>query len=332
MKRVLRASMWVALLTCLGCRDESDVRVIRLAHALDQGHSVHVAMEHMAELVSEQSGGRLRIQIYPSEQLGSERETLELVQIGSVGMAKVSAAALEQFSAAYRVFGVPYLFRDRNHQLAVLDGDVGKEILRSGRDEFLLGLAYYDSGSRNFYTKTRVERPSDLEGLKIRVMNSRTAISMVDGLGAAATPLALGELYTALQQGVVDGAENNLPSFHLLRHYEVCKYYVLDAHTAVPDVVVIGASLYASLSSQEKQWLSHAVDASMVYQRQLWATSERESLAAIQKAGVTVVEPDLEAFQRVGERLQSAFRSDAALASLMDRVRAVNPVAQVLQP
>lgn len=332
MKRASWASMLVAFVVCLGCRDDSGVRVIRLAHALDQGHSVHVAMQRVADLVNEASGGRLRIQIYPSEQLGSERETLELVQIGSVGMTKVSAAALEQFSSDYKVFGVPYLFRDRNHQLAVLDGEVGKEILRSGQDKFLLGLAYYDSGSRNFYTKTKVERPADLEGLKIRVMNSKTAISMVDGLGAAATPLALGELYTALQQGVVDGAENNLPSFHRLRHYEVCRYYVLDAHTAVPDVMVIGASLYASLSAQERRWLDQAVEASVVYQRQLWAASERESLAAIRKAGVRVVEPDLEAFQRAGERLQSEFRDDPALASLMDRVRAVKPIAQVLQP
>ena len=200
--------------------------------------------------MAERSAGALRIEIHPSEQLGSERECLELLQIGSLGMTKVSAAVLEGFAPAFRVFSVPYLFRDDAHRWDALDGAVGGEILLAAGDERLRGLAYYDAGSRSFYTRDRpVRTPSDLRGLKIRTQESASALALVRAFGAAATPLAWGELYTALQQGVVDGAENNPPSFHLSGHYQVARYYTLDAHTAVPDVLLVSTGLWARLSS-----------------------------------------------------------------------------------
>ena len=205
-----------------GCKSDSNVRIIRLGHGLDVTHSVHQAMLQTDVYLNELSQGKMRLQIYPNQQLGSERECLELLQIGSLDMTKVSGAVLENFAPKLRIFGLPFLFDNKDHLFKVLDGTIGKELLKEGEEYWLKGVGFYDSGSRSFYTKERpVEQPEDLEGLKIRVQESVSAFDMVKQLGASPTPISWGELYTALQQGVVDVAENNLPSFYLSRHYEV---------------------------------------------------------------------------------------------------------------
>jgi tripartite ATP-independent transporter DctP family solute receptor len=309
-----------------GCTKTGEKRVIKLGHALDRSHSVHKAMDFMAERLRAISSGKMDIEIYPSEQLGAERELVELLQLGSVGMTKVSAAVMESFAPEYKLFSIPYLFRSRAHQFAVLDGPVGTQLLAAGTAFRLRGLAYYDSGSRSFYTKARpIEKPSDLAGMKIRVMASATSIKMVEALGGAATPIPFGELYTALAQGVVDGAENNPPSFYLSRHYEVCKHYALDEHSSIPDVLLVGTSTWSSLSPQEQSWLSQAAQASVAYQRKLWAESEQEALDAITKAGVKVYHPDKTPFQKQVEPLHAAYRKDPHMAGLMDKIGATQP-------
>ena len=242
------------------CGTESKKTLI-LAHGLDTKHSVHIAMEFMAQRASELSDGKLEIKLYPSQQLGTERQCLELLQIGSVDITKVSAAVMEGFAPVYKVLSVPYIFQNREHQSAVLAGPVGKQILATGDEFWLRGLCFYDSGSRSFYTKEKpILHPDDLEGMKIRVMSSPTSIEMVKLMGGAATPISWGELYTALQGGVVDGAENNPPSFYLSHHYEVCKYYSINEHTSIPDVVLISTHTWDKLNDQEKKWLNQAAD------------------------------------------------------------------------
>ena len=268
------------------------------------------------------SKGKLKLQIYPNQQLGSERQCLELLQIGSLDMTKVSAAVMENFSPDMKVFGLPFLFRDRAHTFSVLDGNIGKELLDGGQKYWLKGLGYYDAGSRSFYTKEKpVESPKDLEGLKIRVMESVTAMNMVSSLGGSPTPISYGELYTALQQGVVDGAENNPPSFYLSRHYEVCKFYSLNEHTTIPDVLIISTHLWESLSKEEQAWLQAAADASVKYQRELWAKSEMEALEAVKKAGVTVGKPDKSIFKNKGESIYESYKDDKEIYSLIKRIQ-----------
>ena len=263
------------LLFNLSCSSDKQQTIIKLAHGLDTNHSVHKAMVFMNELLEKESNGKMSIEIYANQQLGSERECLELLQIGSLDMTKVSTGVMENFAPKMRIFGLPYLFRNREHQFNVLDGVVGKELLENGKNFWLKGMGYYDAGSRSFYTKDKpVENPSDLEGLKIRVMESVTAINMVKKFGGSPTPISWGELYTSLQQGVVDGAENNPPSFYLSRHYEVCKFYSLDEHTALPDVLLISTHTWEKLSEQERVWLQKSVDESIKYQRKLWADAE----------------------------------------------------------
>lgn len=319
-------AVWLALsLLFAGCGGRGDVKIIKLAHGLDPQHSVHKGMVFLSQRLAEKSGGKLKVEIYPSGQLGSERECLELVQLGGLAMTKVSASVLEGFAPEFKVFGLPYLFRDDAHKTAVLDGAIGKEILAAPQAKFMRGLCYYDSGSRSFYTKRPIRTPEDLAGLKIRVQESPMAFALIRAFGASATPISFGELYTALQQGVVDGAENNPPSFHLARHYEVCKYYSLDEHTSVPDVVVVSTHFWNSLSAEEQRWLQEAADESAVYQRKLWDTSTAESLAAVEKAGVEIIRPDKAAFAAKVADLHKAAQADPVIGPLDRKIAEVRP-------
>ncbi len=312
----------VVTLTAFSCSDTSDVETIKLAHSLDVNHSVHKAMVKMGEDLAEISGGKMQLEIYPSQQLGTERECIELLQIGSLDMTKVSVGVMENFAPRMKVFGLPYLFRDRAHAFEVLDGPIGQELLDEGTKYWIKGMCYYDAGSRSFYTKDKpINSPEDLKGLKIRVMESVTAMDMVKSLGGSPTPISWGELYTSLQQGVVDGAENNPPSFYLSRHYEVCKYYSLDEHTVLPDVLIIGTHVWDRLSEQQKKWLQQAVDQSVSYQRELWAEAEKEALEEVQKAGVTVVRPDKSSFANDVEGVYEAYSKDDDMKDLINRIK-----------
>ena len=306
----------------ISCDKINTTRTIKLAHSLDVNHSVHKAMVKMGEDLAQISGGKMNLEIYPSQQLGTERECIELLQIGSLDMTKVSVGVMENFAPRMKVFGLPYLFRDRQHSFDVLDGPVGQELLDEGTKFWIKGLGYYDAGSRSFYTKDKpINTPKDLNGLKIRVMESVTAMDMVKGLGGSPTPISWGELYTSLQQGVVDGAENNPPSFYLSRHYEVCKYYSLDEHTALPDVLIIGTHIWNQLSTQEKEWLQQAVNKSIIYQRKLWAIAEKEALEEVQKAGVTIIRPDKTLFSSNVENVYSQYKDDKDMMSLIDQIK-----------
>lgn len=307
-----------------GCENVSGKKEIKLAHSLDITHSVHIAMEFMAERVAEKSDGKLTIDIYPSGQLGSEREALELLQIGSLGMTKVSAATMENFAPNFKVFSLPYIFKDKEHLFKVIDGEIGNKLLSQGKEFWLHGLTYYDAGSRSFYTvKKPVNTPDDIKGMKIRVMASQTAVNMIQAFGGSATPISWGELYTALQQGVVDGAENNPPSFYLSRHYEVAKSYTLDEHTMIPDVLLISDHVWEKLSPQEQQWIQEAADESAVLQRKLWAEAEAEALAAVKEAGVQIIIPDKEPFSEAVEPMYEQIKDQPEISSLLEQINAI---------
>ncbi|MGS2761043.1 TRAP transporter substrate-binding protein [Sinomicrobium sp. M5D2P9] len=304
------------------CQEAGKVKVIKLGHGLDASHPVHEAMTFMAKKLAEKSDGSMQIKIYPSQQLGTERECLELLQIGSLGMTKVSVGVLENFVSDYKLFGLPFLFRDKAHSHKVLDGEIGKQLLDASVQVRLKGVAFYDAGSRSFYTKKPVHTPEDLKGLKLRVMESQTAIDMVRNLGGSPTPISWGELYTALQQGIVDGAENNLPSFYLSHHYEVCKYYIVDEHTNLPDMLLISTAIWDSLSDQEKKWLEEAARESVVYERKIWEEAENHALEEIKKAGVEVIYPDKEPFREKVSIMYENFKKDEHLKEIIEAIQA----------
>lgn len=329
-------SFWFLSVVCLiwlllfaGCsspdNENDQTETVILAHAMHPSHPVSVAMEEMARNVENYSDGKLRLKIYPAGQLGGERKLLELVQIGMVGMTKVSAATLENIVPAARVFSLPYLFRDKEHALNVLDGDIGAELLEEGAPYQLKGIGYYDAGSRSIYTADRpVHTPEDLEGMKIRVMESVIAMELMQTLGGSPTPLSWGELYTAFQGGIVDGAENNPPSFFTSRHYEVCNFYTLNEHTTIPDMLVISTSVWEQLTDQQKEWLQRAVDESVEFQRELWRESEIESMEVFREEGVEIIEPDKELFREASQPLYDRIeQQEPGLYNWVERIRKI---------
>jgi tripartite ATP-independent transporter DctP family solute receptor len=306
------------------CKRITDTRTLKIAHSNDASHPVHQGMLYLAERVEEKSGGKLKINVYPSAQLGQERECIELLQIGSLAMTKSSAAVMEGFAPNFKVLSLPYIFKNKDHQFKVLDGEIGRELMTEGEKYWLRGLTFYDAGSRSFYTKDKpVENPSDLDGKKIRVMPSNTAINMVEELGGSPTPISYGELYTALEQGVVDAAENNPPSFFFSRHYEVCKFYSLNEHTSIPDILLISTIVWNSLDEQEQQWLQEAAFESAEHQRKLWAQAEKESLDAVKAAGVEITYPDKSIFADKVEPMYEQYRDEPEVYQLIERIQAV---------
>ena len=227
-------------------------------------------------------------------------------------------------SDSYEVLSIPYLFRDKAHLFQVLEGEVGQYLLDSGSEYWLSGLCFYDAGSRSFYTKDQpIRSPDDLKGLKIRVMNNEMSIKMVNALGGSATPLAFGEVYTAIQQGVVDGAENNPPSLVSSNHYEVCGYYTLDEHLAVPDVVIVSTKTLKKLSEIEKGWLTQAAKNSVGPQKRFWNESVQECMTILESAGVEIIRPDKTAFSEKTASILDEMRTNEALADLILKIESL---------
>lgn len=311
----------ILFLIVISCSSDSSVRNLKIGHGLDRTHPVHLAMEFFADRVYEKSNGKIEITVYPSQQLGTERECLELLQIGSLAMTKVSASVLEGFAPNFKVFSLPYIFRSDEHKFAFFESDLGLELLRSPKEFWLRGLCYYDAGSRSFYTINKpILSPDDLTGLKIRTQESPTSVKLVNSLGGSATPISWGELYTALQQGVVDGAENNPPSFYLSRHYEVCKYYSLNEHTSVPDVLLISTIIWDDLSGEEQKWLEDAAMESYDFQKKLWQKATVEALEKVKEAGVEIYYPDKELFAEKAESLLHEFRNQPEVWELIQKI------------
>lgn len=313
----------LAAIALVGCRQQEGANVLKAAHALPTDHPVHEAIMYFAKRTEELSAGQLKVEVYPGGQLGSERELMELLQIGSLAITKVSSSPMESFVPEMKVFSMPYVFRDSEHYWQVLNGEIGRDLLLAGDAVRLRGLGYYDAGARSFYTvDIPVHTPEDLAGLKIRVQKSQTSIKMVNSLGGTGTPISFGELYTALDQGVVDGAENNPPSVFSTRHYEVAKFYSLNEHTYVPDIMLISSYVWAHLSEQEQQWVQQAMDESVVFQRDLWERSTQEALKVMEEAGVTIIYPDKTAFAEKVKPMHDAIKGEPAY-ELIQEIRKV---------
>jgi len=323
MKTFFYLLSFLLLLVAGSCQQIGQQKVVYLAHTLPTSHPVHRGMEVFAQQVLEKSGGKMAVKIFPDGQLGSEREVLELLQIGSIAMTEVSAAAMANFAPEYQVMGVPYLFRDKAHLFDVLEGKTGEAMLEAGSEYLLRGLCFYDAGSRSFYTKNKpLQTPDDLRGMKIRVMSHQMSVDMVNEMGGSATPMAYVELYTALQQGVVDGAENNPPSFVTSGHYEVCKYYTLDEHSSIPDVLVIGTKYWDTLNAAEQSWLKEAAKISAVAEKQFWQEDVEASMAKLKAANVRIIYPDKALFAEKTKAVLEAFIQDPRMKKLVEEIQA----------
>ena len=310
-KSILFIQILIGYLLLAGCGDNDDtVHILRVSHGLNRIHPLHQTLKYFARRVEDLSYGTLVVKLYPDSQLGSDRESLEMLQYGILSMAISSCGPLESFIPQMQIFGIPYLFQDAEHAFSVLDGPIGRELLDSGATYGLRGLCFYDAGARSFYTRaTPVNHPDDLAGLKIRVMRTPMSIKTVQAFGALATPIDWGELYTALQQGVVDGAENNPPSFATSRHYEICKHYTLNEHLRIPDMLLISELFWQRLTERQKQIVQQAARESVQFQRQLWHQTEIEVLAALAEAGVEIIHPDKTSFIQRAKSVWAEFEN-----------------------
>lgn len=267
------------------------------------------AVEHMAGLLREETDGRLDIRIYSGGQLGSERDTLEITSFGGLDLNRVNLAPLNAIEPLTIIPSLPFLFRSQDHLHATLDGDVGEEILQSLEPHNLVGLCFYDSGERSFYnTRGPIRTPDDMSGMKIRVQNSDLYVAMIRALGADATPMALGEVYQSLVQGVIDGAENNWPSYESGRHFEAAPFYSLTRHVMAPEILVMSLSRWRKLSDEDKALVKSAARRSVPVMRQLWNARVAAARETILAAGVEVNEvDDLSQFQALMEPVWERF-------------------------
>lgn len=306
---------------------ERSGRDLLSADSHPDGYPTVEAVREMGRLLDERSGGRLRIKMYAGGQLGSERDTLEITTFGGLDLNRVNLAPLNSIEPLTTVPALPFLFSSTAHMRMALDGPVGDRILDSLAPHDLIGLCFYDSGERSFYnTRKPILTPDDMLGLKIRVPNSDLYVAMIKALGADATPMSLGEVYQALVQGVIDGAENNWPSFESGRHFEAAPYYSLTRHIIAPEVLVMSASRWRKLPDADKALVKQAARDSVPYMRQLWDARVEQSRATIMASGVEVNEvADLGAFQEQMRPVWDRFVKTDAQKELVSEIENMRP-------
>ncbi|EPX75503.1 TRAP-type C4-dicarboxylate transport system, periplasmic component [Salipiger mucosus DSM 16094] len=284
------------------------------------------AMKKFGEIVEETTGGEVTVQYFPDSQLGGERELVELVQAGTIDMTKVSGGLMESFAPVYGVFSMPYLFDSEGHFYNVMDSaEVMQPIYEATEGQGMVGVTYFNSGARSFYTVDEpIESVADLEGKKFRVMQSPTSIEMVEMLGASPIAMGQGEVYTSLQQGVLDGAENNEYAITIARHGEVAKYYSYDVHTRIPDIVLISTATLDRLSDEHAAAVREAAKEATEYHKEVWATAiEAEKKKAAEEFGVEFFHPDVSEFQEAVQPMYDALEDEPAKYEVYEQIRAV---------
>ncbi len=293
---------------------------LKLAHALPTEHPVHKSLTWFAQQVEAKT--KLRIKMYPNGTLGDETNLLQMVQNGTIAFTKVSAAPLSTFAPDYNILSLPYLFKDKVSYNKILNGPIGDKILASSEKSGFIGLAFLDAGERSFYANKPIREPLDLNGMKIRVQNSPISIDTMKALGATAVPLPYGELYSALQQGVVDGAENNIPSYYSSRHYEVKKYYSYDMHTMVPDVLVVSTKIWNNLTQEQQATIRQVAKDTVQQQNINWNAYVEKSLTALKAHKVTFVNSDVSAFQDAVKPVYEKFKKENPdLVNMLNQIK-----------
>ncbi len=282
------------------------------------------AVERFGKLLEERTGGRLGLKIYSGGQLGNERDTLEITTFGGLDFNRVNLAPLNSIEPTTRVPSLPFLFESTEHMRTSLDSEIGDEILATLERHGLIGLCFYDSGARSFYnTRGPITSPEDMRGLKLRVPGSDLYVAMVKALGADAVPMPLDEVYQSLSQGVIDGAENNWPSFDIGRHYEVARYYSLTRHLLAPEAFVMSKISWDKLSAEDQAVVRQSAKDSVPYLRTLWDAQVEKSMKVIEDAGVEVNEVDPAPFAEMMTDMWADFIDTAEQQDLVDRILAM---------
>lgn len=276
-----------------------------------------VAVKKMSELLAQKSGGKHKIKVFNKSALGSEKETIDQVKIGALDFTRVNVGPMNAICPLTQVPTMPFLFNSIAHMRKVLDGPVGDEILKSCESAGFVGLAFYDSGARSIYAKKAIRTPADAKGLKIRVQQSDLWVALVSAMGANATPMPYGEVYTGLKTGLIDAAENNIPSFDTAKHVEAVKVYSKTEHSMAPEILVMSKIVWDKLSPQEQGWIRAAAKESVAFQRLKWDEQEAKSLAKVKSLGAEIVEIDKRPFQALMGPVYDKFMVTADMKRLV---------------
>jgi len=297
---------------------------LRSADTHPEAYPTVEAVKYMAEIMKRESNGRLDIKVFHSGQLGEEKDTIQQTQFGVIDMNRINLAPLNNVVPETRVPALPFLFRSVDHMHKVMDGEIGEQILKAFESHGMIGLAFYDSGARSFYnTKRPIKSLDDMKGLKIRVQQSDLFIDLIKALGGNPTPMPFGEVYSGLQTGVIDGAENNWPSYQSTRHYEVAKHYSLSEHSMSPEVLVMSKKSWDKLSKDDQQLIRKAAKESVAKMRELWQAREKVSKEAVIAAGSQLNELDKTAFIKAAEPVYAKHVTDPKMKDMVARIRAV---------
>jgi tripartite ATP-independent transporter DctP family solute receptor len=284
------------------------------------------AVGEISRIISEKTNGKYTIKVFPNSSLGSEKDTVEQVKLGALDMVRVNTAAFNNIVPETVVPALPFIFKSTEHMRKVLDGPVGEEILKSLEPQGFIGLAFYDSGSRSFYTPSKeIKSLADVKGMKIRVQQSDMWVAMMQAMGANATPMPYAEVYTALKTGVVDAAENNWPSYESSHHYEVAKVYNLTEHSMAPELLVFSKRIWDTLPKEDQALIRAAAKESVPYMRKLWDEREQASRKTVETAGSKIVDNvDKKSFQDAMKPVYEKFAATPTLAALVKKIQETN--------
>jgi tripartite ATP-independent transporter DctP family solute receptor len=320
----LRFSACACVLLC-GLAAPVGAREFRVADNQAQDYPTVQALQFMARLVEERSGGRHWLRVFHSRRLGEEQETIEQMRIGAIDLVRTNVAPLGRFVSAANVLALPFLFRSSDHLHNVLDRSLGDEILASFERHGFVGLTFYDSGARSIYNSVRPVRSlADLMGLRIRVQQSELMVEMVRALGAEPVELAYGQVLTGLSTRIIDGAENNWPSYVTTQHYKLAPYYTLTEHSMAPEVLLMSPRAWESLPADDRTIFREAARDSSRYMRQLWNGLEEQSRRQAQTAGNLIIEVDRKPFADAMAALYAKLVGEAhEQQELIHRIRQV---------
>jgi tripartite ATP-independent transporter DctP family solute receptor len=297
--------------------------VLRSADIHPDGYPTVDAVKYMGELVKERTGGRIEIQVFNNRQLGEEKDTIEQTRFGVIDMNRINLAPLNNLVPETVVPALPFIFKSVDHMHTVMDGPIGDQILAALEPNGLVGLAFYDSGARSFYSVQKPIRAiDDVKGMKIRVQQSDMWLAMMEALGANATPMPFGEVYSALETGVIEAAENNWPSLESSKHYEVAKFYTLTEHSMSPEVLVISKASWDKLTPEDQAILKQAARDSVPKMRELWTAREKASEKTVRDAGVEVITIDKAPFIEAMKPVYEKFANTDALKDLVAKIQA----------
>jgi tripartite ATP-independent transporter DctP family solute receptor len=298
--------------------------VMRLGETHPQDYPTTKGDYEFARLVKERSNGRIVVEVFHSKQLGEEKAVVEQVQLGAIDFTRVSVSVTSAFVRELDALQLPYLYRDFEHQWKVLNGPIGQEILKKHEASNFIGVGWFEAGSRNFYTKKPVKTVADLKGMKIRVQQAPLMVGLVEGLGAVATPLAYGEVYSALQTGVIDGAENNWPSYLTTSHYEVAKYFITDEHTRVPEIMLASKKVFDKLTKEDQAIIMGAMKDAQPFQIKLWVDYEKVAEKTVKEKGSVVTEVSPQEKQKFMDAMKPLYaKQPANILAVVEKIRAV---------